>query len=1131
MKARVKAIIDSRDAQEIVRELAVRSPGYVPEWTVRQKNSGEALQWSVGHFIQNMLQRLNQASDKNLLKFLDLFGVDLIPAQASRAPVVFQLTEGAADARIPVGSRVAAPPPPDGTEQIVFETERMAGIAAAKLVKVTSFWPGRDQYIDHSAEYAAGQNFKLFSSLQDTPHAIYIAHDTLLAFAGNASIDVEFELTQPGSEHLSILWEYWDGKVWRAFKDMNPACTGQAVQKLDATVGLTQSGKHHLQTDCAETKKTVVNGIEAFWIRGQLDEPMVPDPGQIVPDVDSIRLSSVLIRSLSYELKSESYKISQNTEGKIFGCVCDENGIGIEGVKVEISCAGISPMWTDIKGEYEFSEIGCGAQITISIFQISAVSDQLPSPKDKDIEQNFTIAILGGTTVDKAYFNTNPLDLSQTFYPFGQLPQPGDAFYFSSEEVFSKPGAKVQLLVQSAHGLQEELRELGDENLKSLTVLEYWNGSRWASLACSEESGSIPSGESRHQLIKFIVPPDIAKAELYDDLRYWLRLRLASGSIGFQRSVEFSATTPTPTPTPAPLALNQDSTFRYKQIIHNPPAIAKIRLGYTWEFGPLHAEHVLAFNDFQYEDQTFNAQWPGKTFQPFRSPADITPAVYLGFDKKLPNDYISLFFNIEEKPDQVEGSPMVWEYYDGSTWRHLTVEDETANLALPGMVSFIAPADAGKTNRFEANLYWIRGRLKEDAVPDIRKILGLYLNAVWVRQQQSITGERLGSSTGQAQQVFVTRYKPVLADEQILVRELAGLRAQVEWRILANEFFNADSNALEQLEKILNKPDAPLLIEYRNLRLERDSNRRITAVWVRWQEKPYLFFSTATDRHYVVDRATGRIIFGDGELGKIPPKGADVVAQIYRTGGGSVGNVKANEINQLLSGAASVQSVFNPISAEGGADVENIDALWNRGPKSVRQRSRALTTSDFETMALQANPAVAVARALPTRDAEGRMVPGWVTVVIIPKSKNPRPWPSAGLRRHVQKYLVEHVPTDVASLQHIHVTGPDYEAVGVSLTVAPLDPSEAGIVETRIRQKIQDFLHPLRGGADGSGWEPGRDVHLSDVAAVVENVEGVDFVENLALLQEGVQQGERVRIAPDRIAVAGPIFLQMRILE
>ena len=203
MIVRPQALLDDRDAMRVVQELLQRRLGYVPEWEPPEQGTGVALTWIFARYVQAIIQRLNQAPEKNKLAFLDLLGLDLVPAQAARAPIVFQLIEQAPESRAPAGTQVAAPPPPEQSDQIVFETERATGITAAKLVEVFSLWPGRDQYIDHSASYAAGEPFQLFQPLQlkNTPHAIYLAHDTLLALAGKARLDVEFE-THP-AEHRS----------------------------------------------------------------------------------------------------------------------------------------------------------------------------------------------------------------------------------------------------------------------------------------------------------------------------------------------------------------------------------------------------------------------------------------------------------------------------------------------------------------------------------------------------------------------------------------------------------------------------------------------------------------------------------------------------------------------------------------------------------------------------------------------------------------------------------------------------------------------------------------------------------------------------------------------------------------
>src|SRR5207244_2833397 len=112
--------------------------------------------------------------------------------------------------------------------------------------------------------------------LENSPHVIYLAHDMLLAFAGESQIDVQFELVQPAGEPLEILWEYWDGNIWRRFKTVDAACLETEEEELDGTQGLTRTGTVHLKTDCAETAKTKVNGREGYWIRGRLTEQLLP---------------------------------------------------------------------------------------------------------------------------------------------------------------------------------------------------------------------------------------------------------------------------------------------------------------------------------------------------------------------------------------------------------------------------------------------------------------------------------------------------------------------------------------------------------------------------------------------------------------------------------------------------------------------------------------------------------------------------------------------------------------------------------------------------------------------------------------------------------------------------------------
>lgn len=1072
MKASLLPVLDPRIARQIRDELLARRPAYLPEWLPSENGPDAALAWIAARYLEMLLQRLNLAPEKNRLAFLDLLGIDLVPAQSARAPLVFQLSAQAPAVTLPAGSRVAAPPPPESTQQVVFETERAAGLSPARLLEVVSLWPGRDQYIDHSADFAAGEPIHAFkrSLLADTPHALYIAHDTLLHFDAKVQLDVQVELVEPSSEPLTILWEYWDGEVWRGFKGMRPGCEGQVETNPDGTGGLMRSGRFRLEADCAETAKTKVDGVEAYWIRGRLTEPLPLDPTQVLPVIDDLKLSVHVARPLP-EPEVMPFFFS-----------------------VALPILGIPSLEP--------------APEPVPLLSRAAVAG-LPD----------ACSVTGGLEPEQAFSGSEKLDTSKAFYPFGQAPKPGDAFYLASEEILTKPGAEVTVRVCLA-----EAAPPGDLKFSSKTDLplqvewEYWNGRRWQDLPIlsSDPYGTEdPLRFKGSGIFRFRVPDDVAVTKVNEQEDLWVRARLASGGFGFTAAVNFK--------TLDAAGHEQDNTMTY--VVPQPPALAQFRLGYAWEYGPFPAERVLTYNDFQYADRTEEAKWPGLTFAPFAQVSGSTPALYLGFDQKLPVDRLNLFFDVEEQRGEVRGPDLVWEAWDGFDWSRLTVEDETANLRVPGMVSLIGPEDAAAATRFGTPRYWLRARLKEDGPPGEPTLLGVFPNAVWASQWETVVNEAIGTASGIPHQALGFRRFPVLAGEQVEVQELAGPRANVEWRILAREVLGEP--AIRELEELLSREGNQTEVEKPPLRLRRDRNKRVIEAWVRWEPREDFLRSGPRDRHYVLERSRGKLLFGGGEHGRVPPPGAPVLARSYRTGGGSQGNVPSGAVKQILAGVAGVEKVWNPRPAEGGADAETVESLAARGPLTLARRGRGLTAAGIESLAREISPAVAVARVVPTLDPSGRQRPGWVTLILIPQSEEPRPWPSLGLRDRVRRAVEARASADFAAARHLHVTGPDYLPIDVDATVAPIDPADAGGVEQRVRAALESFLHPLHGGPERQGWAPGRGVYLSDIAATLERVDGVDHVRELALLVDGQLQGERAAVRPDRIVVAGTLRIKL----
>lgn len=252
-------------------------------------------------------------------------------------------------------------------------------------------------------------------------------------------------------------------------------------------------------------------------------------------------------------------------------------------------------------------------------------------------------------------------------------------------------------------------------------------------------------------------------------------------------------------------------------------------------------------------------------------------------------------------------------------------------------------------------------------------------------------------------------------------------------------------------------------------------------------------------------------------------------AASFQTGGGAAGNVPVKTITQLLGSLAGVQGVKNVRAAEGGSEGETLAEFSARAPYTLRTRGRALTASDYETMAREASSAVGAAYALPTHDNNGRPRPGWVTLHILPRSQDEQPVPSFGLREEVRAYIAARAPAAVTNIDQVNVTGPTYQPVDVEVTLAPLDASQAGNVEEAARTALEVFLHPLSGGPGGEGWPPGRSVYLSDVAASLSNVPGLDYVEELRLYKNGVLEQEHLSVGPDQIVAAGQIRINVQV--
>jgi hypothetical protein len=678
------------------------------------------------------------------------------------------------------------------------------------------------------------------------------------------------------------------------------------------------------------------------------------------------------------------------------------------------------------------------------------------------IGQNLTVSEIrvrvkfskDGLPPEAAFADVFALDTSKSFYPFGERPGPTAAFYLASKEVFSRSGAKVRLTF--------DLKTAGQADSTLALAWEYLSNDGWTDLSVDNPFTFTVT----HGVISFNCPPDWDEAEVNGASNRWLRVRFKSGNFG----VPASYTPPSFSP----------ETFV-------PPIVSSIVLAYDYLTEPEALNHCVTYNDFRYVDETENALWPDRRFQPFKPVADRMPAVHFGFDQRPPVGLASMYFQSPVAgASPGTASPFQWEYSAADGWHDLSVLDETAGFQRSGMIQFIAAPDAAPAEGLNGSLYRIRARLRsgEEIVPATAS--GIWLNAVWAIHQRNIELELLGSSTGNPNQTFQFAQTPVLEGEMVEVEEWNG-RGE-SWRL-----------ALAGLAD-------------NQLRLDRDPiSREVVRVWVRWNSRPYLHDAGPEDRVYTLERATGRLSLGP----RVPLAGQRLVAT-YTTGGGVVGNVGIGAVKALRLVQPMITGASNPVPAAGGADSEPLAAALRRGPQVLRHRNRALTVQDIEWLALEASPQVARARCHPLSGPDGRAQRGWFKVVVVPQSTDPRPAPSEELAKEVQEFLTRYGAGGV----RIQVKGPRYMAVALRAIIVPNVPSDSALVEERLRTGLARFLHPLSGNL-GPGWEFGQAVATSRVAALVESTAGVAYATSMVLTADGVLCSAYAQPEPDVLPCEG----------
>lgn len=409
----------------------------------------------------------------------------------------------------------------------------------------------------------------------------------------------------------------------------------------------------------------------------------------------------------------------------------------------------------------------------------------------------------------------------------------------------------------------------------------------------------------------------------------------------------------------------------------------------------------------------------------------------------------------------------VWEYFGANGWTALgDVHDETCAMTLTGAVQFRLPEThiAGGLNE---NLYFIRCRWSDGQYECPPCIIHVAHNTVLVRNEEDFSEVNFAVSNGRAGQIFNLKQKPIIAGST----QLKVSRA--------------------------NYPDEI------------------------WQEVFDLGQVGPHDRAYQLISDSGKIIFGNGRAGRVLPAGS-VLTINYRAGGGVAGNLSAQSLNQRRQVNGIHCNIQQQFAIAGGTQAETLTDAKARAVNFLAQTYRAITLADYEMLALE-TPAVPVGRVRAIADYHPD-VPcfpalGCVTVVIVPECSGSRPEPSKDMLAAVRRYLDRRRTLTT----ELYVIGPKYTTVVVNARLIPGGDTRSSELKQMAQAALDDFFHPLHGGPDATGWPIGRDVYLSEILALLNNLPGVAYVDDCALqfCDEADARCENLSICPDSLIASG----------
>ena len=593
---------------------------------------------------------------------------------------------------------------------------------------------------------------------------------------------------------------------------------------------------------------------------------------------------------------------------------------------------------------------------------------------------------------------------------------------------------------------KNQVDESGPDVYPDEVTMCYYNGSAWRRLDIEGfDTRMFAKGNDSHIKFTFECPADWRPVDVSGRQGHYIRIQLV-----------------------------QSYNCYMVPSVHHYPIFKNLKCSYNYNNKLYKPREVMLVNGNKTKDVS-NKIIIDESVDLFHPSAYNEDALYLCMDQPLINGPIGLYVGLFAGTS-VPCQPFALEYLARDGFKQIQIEDGTHNLSQNGVLRFLPPEDIVKRTLEGREGYWLRitaGKQNtHEVIPPI--IEQFKINAVEVLNIDS-------------------------QDEQVFY--LDEITPNMSFPIEGNNILDIDLWVNER--NVLTAEQMEMLMKTQPDRVKADVDilGAVQNFYVKWDEVDSLEFSTKEDRHYILNRVSNQIFFGDGLYTKTPTFMDGPAFMVYvRSCDGEKGNVSEGAIDQTLDYLEFVGTITNPIPASGGNNIESFQNALKHGANLLSNSGRLVSPSDYirDISAMSNNiEHVAVVSGV---DQYLRLNENRLNIIVLMKDFEKNSLTFQRLAPSIKRYVVENSELTIAE-DDVYVVEPLKVKISVDAWIRRDLSEDSFLVMEEMKRVLREYLNPIS-SESRMGWNIGTIPRRKQIFMKLNAASGANRVERMEVVAE-----------------------------